>query len=187
MPKYGLGKLFRRYWALLGVLCLILGFALCFVVELKTTPSARETFSLFMDFAYGSVETQKLESHIKEVDPAIKLVGVLSFDPSSSEYDTYYSSAISCDLYLFSADYLKDKDMSEFASLDSLGVSDGYKVKGTTYGLKASVSENDYFPSPQGTYYCFFKKTSVHLGSLSDSSQSDLALTLAKDLFHADI
>ncbi len=187
MPKFGLGKLFRHYWALLGVLCVLLGLGLCFGVELKTTPSARETFSLFMDVAYGSVETEKLQSHIKEVDPSIKLVGVLSFDPASSDYETYYSSAISCDLYLFSGDYLKDKDLSEFASLDTLGVSDGYQVDGVTYGLKANLTENEYFPVPQGTYYCFFSKTSVHLGSLSDSSQSELALTLAKDLFRVSL
>ncbi len=185
MPKFGLGKLLRRYWGILVAFCVVIGVGLCFGIELKTTPSARETFSLFMDLPYGSVKSSELESRIKEVDPAIKKASSLSFDPSSSDYQTYYSTwAASSDLLLFSSEYLTKKDMSEFAVLDSLNVSDGYKADGVTYGLKANLTTNHYFEIPEGTYYCFFRKTSVHLGSLDEASQSDLCLTLAKELFH---
>lgn len=187
MPKFGLGKLFRQYWALLGILCVLLGLALCYSVEIKTTPSARQSFSLFFDLPYGSVKEEKLSKHIKDVDPEIKLVGVLAFDPSSDEYETYCSSSIACDLYLYSGEYLDKKDLIGFASLDSLSVSDGYQANGVTYGLKANLTENDYFSVPEGTYYCFFRKGSVHLGALDVASQSDLALNLAKDLFHVSI
>ncbi len=186
MPKFGLGKLLRRYWGILVVSCILIGLGLCFGIELKTTPSARETFSLFMDVPYGEVKSLELESHIKEVDPAIKRASALSFDPSSNEYQTYYSTwAASSDLLLFSSEYLAKKDMSEFASLGSLDVAEGYQVDGVTYGLKANLVENPYFEIPEGTYYCFFRKSSVHLGSLDESSQSDLCLVLAKELFHA--
>lgn len=185
MPKFGLGKLLRRYWGILVAFCAIIGIGLCFGIELKTTPSARETFSLFMDVPYGSVKSSELESHIKEVDPTIKSASALSFDPSSNDYQTYYSTwAANSDLLLFSSEYLAKKDMSEFAALDSLNASDGYQVDGVTYGLKANLVENPYFEIPEGTYYCFFRKSSVHLGSLDEASQSDLCLVLAKELFH---
>ncbi len=186
MPKFGLGKLLRRYWGILVAFCVVIGIGLCFGIELKTTPSARETFSLFLDLPYGSVKSLELESHIKEVDPAIKRAGAFSFDPSSSDYQTYYSTwGASSDLLLFSDEYLAKKDMSEFAALDSLDVSEGYQVDGVTYGLKADLTENPYFEAREGTYYCFFRKSSVHLGSLDETSQSNLCLILAKELFHA--
>ena len=188
MPKFVLWKMFRRYWAPLIISCVLISVALCFGVELKTTPSARETFSLFADFPYGSLKGKDLENRIKENDPALKRTTAFSFDPSSNDYQTYYSTwAPSCDMLLFSGEYLENKDMSEFVPLDSLSASDGYKVNGITYGLKADLSGNAYFPNSEGTYYCFFHKTSVHLGSLDESSQSDLCLTLAKVLFRVEL
>ena len=188
MPKFGLWKMFRRYWAPLIISCVLVSVALCFGIELKTTPSARETFSLFADFPYGSLKDKNLESHIKEVDPTLKIASAFSFDPNSSDYQTYYSTwSPNCDMFLFSGEYLENKDVSEFVPLDSLGVSDGYKVNGITYGLKADLSGSVYFSNSEGTYYCFFRKTSVHLGSLDESSQSDLCLTLAKDLFRVKL
>ncbi len=185
MPKFGLGKLLRRYWGVLVAFCVVIGVSLCFGIELKTTPSARETFSLFMDFAYGSLNSTQLEDRIKEVDPTIKRASAFSFDPSSNDYQTYYSTwGATSDLLLFSSEYLAKKDMKDFLALDSLNVSDGYQVGGVTYGLKANLAENPYFTVPEGTYYCFFRKTSVHLLGLAEESQSDLCLTLAKELFH---
>ncbi len=186
MPKFSLGKLFCRYWALLGICCVLLGVALCFGVELRTAPSERETFSMFLDLDYGSVDDEAISNRVKEIDPRIKRAGAFSFSPSSDEYETYYSAwGANCDLFLFSADYLEGKDMGEFAPLTSLGASETYQIDGVSYGIKAHLGENPYFPLPEGAYYCFFRKTSVHLGSLSESSQSDLCLTLAKELFHA--
>ncbi len=188
MPKFGLWKLFRRYWAPLIISCVLIGVGLCLCIELKTNPSPRETFSLFLDFPYGSLDSKALESHIKEVDPTLKRASAFSFDPSSDEYQTYYSVwAPNCDLLLFSSEYLENKDMNDFVPLDSLNVSDGYKANGVTYGLKANLSGNVYFPSSEGTYYCFFRKTSVHLGSFGESSQSNLCLTLAKVLFNVEL
>lgn len=186
MPKFGLRKLLRRYWGVLTACCVLLGLALCFGIELKTTPRARETFCLFMDFPNGEVNAFELESHIKEVDPVIKRASALSFDPASSDYQTYCSTwAQNSDLLLFSSEYLAKKDMGEFAVLDSLDASDAYQVGGVSYGLKAQLSENPYFEAKEGTYYCFFRKSSVHLGALDEASQSDLCLVLAKELFHA--
>ena len=186
MPKFSLIKLLRRYWAILGVLCVVIGAALCFGIELKTTPSARETFSMFLDLPYGSIASSKLERYIKEKDPAIKLATASCFDPSSDEYSTYYSTlGKSADLLLFSSDYLEKRDYEEFAAVDSLMKSDCYVADGVSYGLKAEVKINEYFTVSKGAYYCFFRKTSVHIGSLGEGCQSDLALELAKELFGA--
>jgi hypothetical protein len=186
MPKFSLAKLLRRYWAILGVLCVVIGASVCFGIELKTTPSARETFSMFLDLPYGSIASSALESRIKEKDHAIKLATAYCFDPSSDEYSTYYSTwGRSADLLLFSSDYLKERDFGEFASVDSLMESDCYAVNGVSYGLKAEVKINEYFTVSNGAYYCFFRKTSVHIGNLSEDCQSDLAIELAKEFFGA--
>ncbi len=185
MTDFGLKKLFARYWGVLLAISAVLSVALCLGIEFKTKPSSRETFSLFMDFAYGSVKTDAMERRIKEIDPALKKINAYSYGPSASGYQTYYSSwAANSDLLLLSEEYLDKKDMSEFVSLNSLEASNTYKVDGISYGLKANLTENDYFSLPNGAYYCFFRKDSVHLGGLSETGQSGLSLTIAKELFH---
>ncbi len=185
MPEFGLRKILRRYITGLLALMTIIAVSLCLGVEFRTRPSERETFSMFLDLAYGSVSTSKMEARIQEIDPSIKKVNVYSYSPSSDYYDTYYQTqGKGADLLLLSSSYLEKKSMDDFTPLDSIG-SDGYKYDGTLYGLAPKKGKTDYFDFDTSSFYCFLRKDSVHTGSLSSSSQSELSLLLLKEFFDA--
>lgn len=185
MPEFGLRKILRHYIAPLLSLMAVIAISLCLGISFRTKPTARESFSMFLDLPYGGVSASKVEGRIKEVDPSIKKANVFSYSPSSNQYDTYYQTwGKEADLLLLSSDYLDKKDMSNFATLDAIG-SEGYKVDGVLYGLSSKKGKSDYFDFDASSYYCFLRKDSVHLGYLSSSSQSDLALLLLKEFFDA--
>ncbi len=185
MPEFGLRKILHRYIAPLLALMAVIALALCLGISFRTKPTARESFSIFLDLPYGQVLTAKMEERTKEIDPSIKKANVFSYSPSSSRYDTYYQTrGKEADLLLLSSDYLDKKDMNDFATLNDIA-DEGYKVDGVLYGLSPKTSKSDYFEFEESSYYCFLRKTSVHLGSLSSSSQSDLAILLLKEFFDA--
>ncbi len=185
MPEFGLRKILRHYIAPLLALMAVIVISLCLGISFRTKPTARETFSMFLDLPYGGVSASKVEGRIKEIDPSIKKANVFSYSPSSNQYETYYQTwGKEADLLLLSSDYLDKKDINDFVALDAIG-SDGYKVDGVLYGLSPKKGESDYFDFDTSSYYCFLRKDSVHLGSLSSSSQSDLALSILKEFFDA--
>lgn len=185
MNEIRLGKLFKRYAAPIFVVCALWAVALCLSIEIKTKPKASETFSLFMDLPYGSASSSKMESRIKEIAPSIKKCEVFCSSPSSSEYSTYYSTkGAEADLLVLSSSYLEKKSMDDFASLGSIS-KEGYSRDGVVYGLECNKSGGDYFSFPEGTYYCFLRKSSCHISSISLSDGDDLAITIMREFFYA--
>ncbi len=185
MNELRLGKLFKHYAAPICVLCALWVVMLCLGVELRTKPKESETLSLFMDLPYGSVESNKMESRIKEIAPSVKKCEVFCSSPSSQEYSTYYSTkGEEADLLLLSSSYLENKKMDGFASLNALS-KDGYSRDGVVYGIECNKRSGDYFSLPEGTYYCFLRKNSCHISSISSSSGDDFAITVLKEFFYA--
>lgn len=185
MNELRLGKLFKHYAPPIFALCALWVVMLCLGIELRTKPKESETFSLFMDLPYGSVESNKMESRIKEICPSIKKCEVFCSSPSSQEYSTYYSTkGDEADLLLLSSSYLESKKMDGFASLSALS-KDGYSRDGVVYGVECNKRSNDYFSLPEGTYYCFLRKSSCHISSISFSGVDDLAIAVLKEFFYA--
>lgn len=184
MPKFSFNKILRRYLPLLIIVSVIYSLILCLLITIKTKPSDNEKFLLFMDANYGNVEVSKMENRIKELDANLKEVEVFAYSPSSNNYETYYSAkGSSADLLLLSKSYLENKKMDNFASLNS-SYSTGYFVNDKLYGLLCKSSTSEYFKlNEDEEYYCFVRKDSTHISSISSSSYDNLSFIVMEEFF----
>lgn len=169
------GRLSRRLWPYFLVGSILLATAFCLSVNVKTKPNERERFTVFIGLEENAVQSVKLEQKVKEIDPLLKEVRVISCPSTSSLFSSFQESyEAHADLFLLPESSIQEEDYKRAHLLPSEFQIEGcLNQKGYPLSGASEKAIADYCAWGETSCYLFWGATSVHLKPYESSALTD--------------